>query len=67
MKKEEDEIYFLIDLLINDIGNQLQLILDGGDLVEKDSHKEQILRSKRYVMDGDLRCIEALFIMIERM
>ncbi len=60
IKKAEAEIYFLLDLLLHDIGNQLQLILAGGDFLEKDSPPEQILRSKRYVMDGALRCLELI-------
>ncbi|MHA3964534.1 MAG: PAS domain S-box protein [Candidatus Thorarchaeota archaeon SMTZ1-45] len=60
MKKAEVEIYFLLDLLLHDIGNQLQLILAGGDFLEKDSSPEQIMRSKRYVMDGALRCLELI-------
>jgi PAS domain S-box-containing protein len=60
LKKAEAEIYFLLDLLLHDIGNQLQLILAGGDFLEKDSPPEQIMRSKRYVMDGALRCLELI-------
>jgi signal transduction histidine kinase len=60
IKKAEAEIYFLLDLLLHDIGNQLQLILAGGDFLEKDSPPDQIMRSKRYVMDGALRCLELI-------
>jgi PAS domain S-box-containing protein len=60
LKKTEAEVYFLLDLLLHDIGNQLQLILAGGDFLEKDSPPEQIMRSKRYVMDGALRCLELI-------
>jgi PAS domain S-box-containing protein len=59
-KQAEAEIYFLLDLLLHDIGNQLQLILAGGDFLEVDATPEQIMRSKRYVMDGALRCLELI-------
>ncbi|NHI90717.1 MAG: PAS domain S-box protein [Candidatus Thorarchaeota archaeon] len=59
-KKAEAEIYFLLDLLLHDIGNQLQIILAGGDFLEVDATPEQIMRSKRYVMDGALRCLELI-------
>ncbi|MFW9805947.1 MAG: PAS domain S-box protein [Candidatus Thorarchaeota archaeon] len=60
VKKAEAEVYFLLDLLLHDIGNQLQLILAGGDFLETDSPPEEIMRSKRYVMDGALRCLELI-------
>jgi len=52
LKKTEAEVHFLLDLLLHDVGNQLQLIVAGGDFLERDSPPEQILRSKRYIMDG---------------
>jgi PAS domain S-box-containing protein len=60
LKKTEAEVHFLLDLLLHDVGNQLQLILAGGDFLEKDSPPDQIMRSKRYVMDGALRCLELI-------
>jgi PAS domain S-box-containing protein len=60
LKNAEAEVYFLLDLLLHDIGNQLQLILAGGDFLEKDAPADQIMRSKRYVMDGALRCLELI-------
>lgn len=60
LKKTEAEVHFLLDLLLHDIGNQLQLILAGGDFLEKDSPSDQIMRSKRYIMDGALRCLELI-------
>ncbi|MFW9795374.1 MAG: PAS domain S-box protein, partial [Candidatus Thorarchaeota archaeon] len=60
LKNAEAEVYFLLDLLLHDIGNQLQLILAGGDFLEKDASAEQIMRSKKYVMDGALRCLELI-------
>lgn len=60
LKKTEAEVHFLLDLLLHDIGNQLQLILAGGDFLERDASPDQIIRSKRYVMDGALRCLELI-------
>ncbi|MHA2159497.1 MAG: PAS domain S-box protein [Candidatus Thorarchaeota archaeon] len=60
LKNAESEVYFLLDLLLHDIGNQLQLILAGGDFLETDANPDQIMRSKRYVMDGALRCLELI-------
>jgi len=60
LKKAEAEIHFLLDLLLHDVGNQLQLILAGGDFLETDSPPDQIIRSKRYIMDGALRCLELI-------
>ena len=60
LKKTEAEVHFLLDLLLHDIGNQLQLILAGGDFLEKESPSDQIMRSKRYIMDGALRCLELI-------
>ncbi|TFG94754.1 PAS domain S-box protein [Candidatus Thorarchaeota archaeon] len=60
LKKTEAEVHFLLDLLLHDVGNQLQLILAGGDFLEKDSPGDQIMRSKRYIMDGALRCLELI-------
>jgi PAS domain S-box-containing protein len=60
LKKAEAEVRFLLDLLLHDIGNQLQLILAGGDFLESDSPPEQVIRSKRYIMDGALRCLDLI-------
>jgi PAS domain S-box-containing protein len=60
LKNVEAEVYFLLDLLLHDIGNQLQLVLAGGDFLEKDASPDEIMRSKRYVMDGALRCLELI-------
>ena len=60
LKQVEVEVYFLLDLLLHDIGNQLQLILAGGDFLEPDATPDQIERSKRYVMDGANRCLELI-------
>lgn len=60
LKKTEAEVHFLLDLLLHDIGNQLQLILAGGDFLDVDATPEQIMRSKRYILDGALRCLELI-------
>lgn len=60
LKKTEAEVHFLLDLLLHDIGNQLQLVLAGGDFLESDANPEQIMRSKRYILDGALRCLELI-------
>jgi signal transduction histidine kinase len=60
LKNAEAEVHFLLDLILHDIGNQLQLILAGGDFLEKDTSPDQLMRSKRYVMDGALRCLELI-------
>jgi PAS domain S-box-containing protein len=60
LKQAEVEVYFLLDLLLHDIGNQLQLILAGGDFLEPDASPDQIERSKRYVLDGANRCLELI-------
>ncbi|MHA1906336.1 MAG: sensor histidine kinase [Candidatus Thorarchaeota archaeon] len=60
LKRAEAESRFLLDLLLHDIGNQLQLILAGADLLDKDSPPEQIENARRYVLDGASRCIELI-------
>ncbi|MHA1957397.1 MAG: PAS domain S-box protein, partial [Candidatus Thorarchaeota archaeon] len=50
LKNAEDEVRFLLDLLLHDIGNQLQLILAGADMLTSDSTKKQIENAKRYVL-----------------
>jgi signal transduction histidine kinase len=49
-----------LDLLLHDIGNQLQLILAGADLLDKDSPPKQVDNARRYVLDGASRCIELI-------
>lgn len=60
LKKTEAEVYFLLDLLLHDIGNQLQLILAGGDFLSSDADPAQIERSRRYILDGANRCLELI-------
>lgn len=60
LKRAEAEARFLLDLLLHDIGNQLQLILAGADLLNGESSPEQIESARRYVLDGASRCIELI-------
>ena len=60
LKQAETEVHFLLDLLLHDIGNQLQLILAGGDFLTPEADKAQIERSRRYILDGANRCLELI-------
>jgi PAS domain S-box-containing protein len=60
LKNAEAEAKFLLDLLLHDIGNQLQLIVAGADLLNDGSDEEQITSARRYVLDGASRCLELI-------
>ncbi len=60
LKRTEAEARFLLDLLLHDIGNQLQLILAGADLLDAESTPPEIENARRYVIDGATRCIELI-------
>ncbi|NHJ13764.1 MAG: PAS domain S-box protein [Candidatus Thorarchaeota archaeon] len=60
LKTAENEVRFLLDLLLHDIGNQLQLILAGGDLICDGCDSEEIQKAKQYVLDGAVRSIELI-------
>ncbi|MCK5151982.1 MAG: PAS domain S-box protein, partial [Candidatus Thorarchaeota archaeon] len=60
LKRAEADSRFLLDLLLHDIGNQLQLILAGADLLDSDSPPNQVDNARRYVLDGANRCIELI-------
>jgi PAS domain S-box-containing protein len=60
LKEAEAEVRFLLDLLLHDIGNQLQLILAGADLCRSDSPPEIIAKARNYVNDGASRCLELI-------
>ena len=60
LKQTEAEVRFLLDLLMHDIGNQLQLILAGVDLLGSDIPPEQKPNALRYVIDGANRCLELI-------
>jgi PAS domain S-box-containing protein len=60
LKQTEAEVHFLLDLLLHDIGNQLQLILAGGDFLTPEVDPSQIERSRRYILDGANRCLELI-------
>ena len=57
LKTAESESRFLLDLLMHDVGNQMQLILAGGDFLARESTPEEIMRAKQYVLDGAHRCL----------
>ncbi|MFW9847472.1 MAG: PAS domain S-box protein, partial [Candidatus Thorarchaeota archaeon] len=57
LKSAENESRFLLDLLMHDVGNQMQLILAGGDFLARDSTPDEISRAKQYVLDGAHRCL----------
>jgi len=60
LKEAEAEVRFLLDLLLHDIGNQLQLILAGADLCRTDSPPELVNKARNYVNDGASRCLELI-------
>lgn len=60
LKAAENEARFLLDLLLHDIGNQLQLILAGGDLIHENCEPEEIQKARQYVLDGAVRSIELI-------
>ncbi len=57
LKAAEAEARFLLDLLLHDIGNQMQLIMAGADMLERGSTPEQVMRARQYVLDGAKRCL----------
>ncbi len=60
LKSVEAEARFLLDLILHDIGNQLQLVLAGADLANKESSPEIIETAQQYILDGAHRCIELI-------
>ncbi len=60
LKSVEAEARFLLDLILHDIGNQLQLVLAGADLANKESSPEVIETAQQYILDGAHRCIELI-------
>ncbi|UCE10620.1 MAG: PAS domain S-box protein [Candidatus Thorarchaeota archaeon] len=60
VKRAEAEARFLLDLLLHDIGNQLQLIVAGAGMWHKESSFDVIEGSKEYILDGANRCIELI-------
>ncbi len=60
LKEAEGEARFLLDLLLHDIGNQLQLILAGADLCRANSPPELIRKARNYVNTGANRCLELI-------
>ncbi|RDE17705.1 MAG: hypothetical protein C4K49_01340, partial [Candidatus Thorarchaeota archaeon] len=60
LKSTEEEAHFLLDLLLHDIGNQLQLILAGADLLDTRHSTPEVQSARRYVTEGANRCIELI-------
>ncbi len=63
LRSAEAYATFLLDLLLHDIGNQLQLILGGIELCETDmiaTKDDSKLSCMQYVRDGAERCIEII-------
>ncbi|RDE15383.1 MAG: hypothetical protein C4K47_02780 [Candidatus Thorarchaeota archaeon] len=60
LKSAEEEARFLLDLLLHDVGNQLQLILAGADLLDNGSVTPEVENARRYVTEGANRCIELI-------
>ncbi|MBD3404992.1 MAG: PAS domain S-box protein [Candidatus Lokiarchaeota archaeon] len=60
LKSVEDEVRFLLDLILHDIGNQLQLIIAGSGLIEGDAPEEILLRAKEYILDGAHRSLDLI-------
>ncbi|NWF95933.1 MAG: PAS domain S-box protein [Candidatus Thorarchaeota archaeon] len=60
LKQAEARSTFLLDLLLHDVGNQLQLILGGVDLCSPDSPYDVIESSMQYIRDGSQRCLELI-------
>jgi len=60
LKSAEEEAHFLLDLLLHDIGNQLQLILAGADLLDTRHSTPEVQSARHYVTEGANRCIELI-------
>jgi PAS domain S-box-containing protein len=60
LKSAEEEARFLLDLLLHDVGNQLQLILAGADLLDNGPVTPEVENASRYVTEGANRCIELI-------
>ncbi|MGV9169582.1 MAG: PAS domain S-box protein [Promethearchaeia archaeon] len=60
IKDTEAEVRFLLDLLLHDIGNQLQLIIAGTDLCNMDVNSSMVDTGREYILDGAQRCLELI-------
>ncbi|MFX0044483.1 MAG: PAS domain S-box protein [Candidatus Hermodarchaeota archaeon] len=60
LKSAEDEVRFLLDLLMHDVGNQMQLIIAGGGFLQDDCTSDEVMRAKRYILDGADRCLDLI-------
>lgn len=60
LKEKEAEARFLLDLLLHDIGNQLQLIIAGTGFCDPETHPDMVDEGRQYVLDGAKRCLEII-------
>ncbi len=60
IKAADTEIRFLLDLLLHDVGNQLQLVLAGTDLLGFARTPEESLTATSYIKDGVNRCLNII-------
>jgi len=60
LKEAEAEVHFLLDLLMHDVGNQLQLVLAGTDLLDMAKTEKDQQAACRYIHDGVARCLEII-------
>ncbi len=60
LKEAESEVHFLLDLLMHDVGNQLQLVLAGADLLSFASSSEERETATSYIRDGVTRCLDII-------
>ncbi len=54
------EAQFLLDLLMHDVGNQLQLVLMGADMLESRPSPDDTDVARAYIRDGVNRCLEII-------
>ncbi|MHA1769987.1 MAG: PAS domain S-box protein [Candidatus Thorarchaeota archaeon] len=60
LKEADSEIRFLLDLLLHDVGNQLQLVLAGTDLLGFAKSNEEQVTASTYIRDGVDRCLDII-------
>lgn len=60
LRRAEAQSQFLLDLLLHDIGNQLQLIVGGIDLYTPDSPTDTVDSALQYIRSGAERCLELI-------
>ncbi|MHA2378676.1 MAG: PAS domain S-box protein [Candidatus Thorarchaeota archaeon] len=60
LKSTEDEVRFLLDLLMHDVGNQMQVIIAGAGFLQEECTTDEVKRAKRYILDGADRCLDLI-------